>query len=358
MKRVIALVLAIIATFSLCACGGNNKNAKNPTTKETEKGIFHLQAKPTAEEEKALSLYNQIVRAIYKAHDDYMYLVVYDENGNTTEYYDQEALAFCAEQLQQLECVDKWVGTEYCLDGWDSPSINWNRQELLDRFVVVEDVFLRSHYHSVDKLGNENEGFSEYPKYNENGQLISGSLNVIGWNIYKGWDEYIYDENGRIVKANDYDDKGKIISTVISSYDETGRKISDKSVIDFGAIKDCEYLYIYDNNDCLIYVDCVYIGEDYVYRYWDGEYDENGHLIKTTRYYDYGGIIGYEEYTYSNDYKIVNIAKYGGIDDGDKYIITLDELGRFVKEERDYSDGASTVCEYIYGNYYILKSAK
>lgn len=293
---------------------------------------------PTEEEERALLIYNGIVHGLNRYENGRIRVNTYGEDGYINgELRDYDAMKYCYEMLPQLECVDKWIGTEHCLVGWDDPSLNWNRQELMEGISVVKDVLVKQNWIWTDAVGNEEGIQNTYFNYDEEGKLIfnhtdKNYLNfypIFGWSIENELDGhrfvYEYDDNG-IIKSiklveNDYK---TTVFLITPEYDDNGNRISDAVVHKNG--KSWLFLYSYDDGNRLISVDCDK-SEDY-HLTWHYSYDEAGRLIKEEKITPYQ-----TEYVIDYNYDGNSVYGVSSNDDGscrETYKIELDGQGNIL----------------------------
>lgn len=111
MKKLLCMILALVMVMSLCACG--QSSAKEPS-----------------EDEQAMMQNYKDLAAKLK---DYVStdVIAYDSLRG------QEALARIRADLEAMEALDKWYGSEWMPQ--DDDEINWDRQKLLSGFAVVKD---------------------------------------------------------------------------------------------------------------------------------------------------------------------------------------------------------------------------
>ena len=293
---------------------------------------------PTEEEERALYAYSDIVYALSQYDKGRISVMVHDEEGYIKEELkNQDAMKYCYEMLQQLECVDKWIDSPYCQHDWDNPDLNWNRLELLEGISIVEDVMINQNMVWMDAVGNEQGTQNTYFYYDANGRLISNYSDrdyqvyypTFEWSIENTLSGkhfiYEYDENNIIQKinliANNY---GNTQFLVTPQYDSNGNKISDHAVYKDG--QSWTFYYTYDGENRLIRVDCDR-KEDY-HLTWYYSYDESGRVVREQKDTPYQTeyVI---DYTYDNN----SVHGFYTNDNGsytETHEVTLDEQGRII----------------------------
>ena len=184
MKKLIAIVLSFLMALSMAACG-RDANPVEEDPKPQEMVVFQeepksepvqeepIQEEPTEEELDALRQYSLVMEELQEFVDSGEVWVSYEkfgEEGDTDTAIGQKGLDLLYNKLTELEAVDKWVGTQ-----WTQEDINWDRQAVLDSFVVIEDVTLRETKTYVDFIGNETDDvWKNEWDYDTNG-AVSGS---------------------------------------------------------------------------------------------------------------------------------------------------------------------------------------
>lgn len=182
MKKIIAIVLSFLMALSMAACGRDEAPVEAfPISQETQGAPMGAPAKeemeePTEEELEALRQYSLVMEELQDYVDSGDSDVKYEKfgmEGDVAYAMGQKGLDLLYNKLTELEAVDKWVGTQ-----WTQEDINWDRQAVLDSFVVIEDVTLRETKTYVDFIGNETDDI---------------------WKI-----EWNYDTNGAVSGSDDY----------------------------------------------------------------------------------------------------------------------------------------------------------
>lgn len=251
---------------------------------------------------------------------------------------------------------------------------------ILDRFTIVEDVFLKSVYEATDNMGNVNSNNDEEREYNELGQMTisynSTQLSRLYGSSHNAY--YTYDASGR-VSAIDLGYTDRINVRITPVYDENGNKISEHVV---NNNTEFDITYTYDDQNRLIGArrpNISYTDYDKYYYTWTYTYDDAGNLLQevyafmdngTLRNeyinaytYDAAGIptgetetYNFYSYNYSQLYEThTHIADY-----------VCDDQGRVIQKtwtygNTVYTDGreekpskASAVYTYTYGNVYFF----
>ena len=185
MKKIIAIVLSFVMTLSMAACGRDAAPVEEipnameadvfqalPMEKPAEE-VLEASQEPTEEELEALRQYSLVMGELQDYVDGGDCDVSYEKfgmEGDTDYAMGQKGLDLLYNKLTELEAVDKWVGTQ-----WTQEDINWDRQAVLDSFVVIEDVTLRETKTYVDFIGNETDDvWKNEWDYDTNG-AVSGS---------------------------------------------------------------------------------------------------------------------------------------------------------------------------------------
>lgn len=430
MKKLLSLLLALVMIMSLCACTeleadddddreevvqkeDDKKDDKENIGNEDDQDVLQptaptepaAPAEPTAEELEVLSDYRLIVAKLNSYIEDET--ILYDPSDFDLEgdcLHGKEALAALYALLQDMDAVDKWAGTEYAND----ESVNWNRQEVLDSFTILENVKLKYTKTDVDNLGN-NKGTIQLNRwyYYENGQIkqITNEEDTVRIHVGTGHTNYVnyasgereYDAEGRLTKITryngeeiveicrfTYDDQGKLIKQEVQdntsvweindfTYDEAGRLV--RFTMPFGySDQIVEMAYIYNEDGTLAAEQKnTYVTND------------NGEKFIKTRYsmeyeYDAAGKLAagtYKEQTYLETFNLSvgTVATRLWQEKVDRYVYTYDADGRIVTEtgtigglefykEDGTSDGtvpssvATTTYQTVYGDYYIYNPAK
>lgn len=298
MKKLIATTLAIILTFSLCACGQdstpttgenqttiNNGNTENqtPSSESTEP------ATPTSEELAVLKEYETLINELYSV------------KGTHTLFAHSVKVKDCYNKLvaMDLSVIDKWRGTQYA-----SANVEWDYNAILSSFVTLKDVMLGYKETTSDALGN----FSTTEKssnviYDENGLTLYMDIPFLMTDVYaehskqvslsiidgqfsfyeddplcfadnnerfpQGYfPKHYLNEDGKIEKTEwrhlcreGHIHVGQmseeIIYLVTPTYDDEG-KITSATVLSAGSVTPYIITYVYDDNHRLseICVDC------------------------------------------------------------------------------------------------------
>ena len=300
MKKLIAIVLCLAMALSMVACG-RDVNPAEDSPKVKGNGIFQeaFKGEPTEEELEALRQYHYVMEELEDYADGHDVWFTFEEFGmeaDVDHVMGQQALALLYQKLAELETVDKWVGTE-----WAQGDINWDRQAVLDSFVVVEDVALRETKTYLDYIGNEAEDARELEwDYDMNGRVTNSSAygfhsekddfwycdafaevlfsGVVGSNRMP---HYTYDENGVIEKI-EYGYSTEDVDAVKTFTYEDEKIVGEHVIYANGDKIDADYRY--DSQGRLEEV--TYIEGDsefemykWIYRY---AYDSDGKVCQET----------------------------------------------------------------------------
>ncbi len=330
MKKLLAVLLCIVMMLSLVACGGdedrdetpdnvgnnaqigenNNENTEESTEETT------LPAEPTAEDWEAIDQYRLLLKELEGYESNQEIWLDYEDLGIESEktgVKGVEALGICYELISKLDAVDKWVGTDYIDEKYD-------RQSILDRFVVVKDVLLTEKHTHEDHVGNTENGREREWDYNADGTLRSspGSyitrdehpwmsrslLEQIASNptcVSDGRSYYVYDANGRIEKIEyKYGEDSEIND--VSKYTYDGDLITEESILTADGREDT-VSYTYNSNGQLTEMTAIQgnVGwrVKYVYAY---EYNDQGQVAKETV------TIDQEDYYNKNSYEFYGLS--------------------------------------------------
>ena len=258
MKKLIALTLVLVSMLSLAACGGE----ENATVVPVIPGILDnemqatiptdttpvVPAEPSEEEVAALEEYVSIERSLSGGNNPGIH-------AGDVYLTGQEAYAYCYERLCQLSAVDKWADSEY-VSRYDieDGKVNWNREELISNFTLVEDKWLSYSATTTDHMGNVKDMGVQFDgvTYYADGKLatLTGEAGLPGVRYWDNTAPYTagkigyreYDESGKLAKITYYN--GEDVYLVRSfAYDESG-KVTVETAKDNS--NEREYLYTYD----------------------------------------------------------------------------------------------------------------
>jgi len=375
MKKLMVFLLALAMVFLLCACGSNPYAKYEKLFQMLENGNFDgaisvieqmkdnpdagqssgnkPSGTPTDEEMKLIMQYNSICSFLQGGEENMGFGVYVQEADRTV--CGQEALRFCYETLNELEAVDKWIGTVHAYQG------GLSRQELLAGFTMVKDVLLTIESTGKDQMGNTFKNEQGSWDYYENGLIRRREDNHPIRHLYEGgYYEWIYDENGRLLKK-EYRSGDRLDSLMTYFYDAEGKITKEVFKSNSG---ETEYLYTYDEKGQLAKI----AWDDYYIAY---AYDDAGNLIqeKSNR-----GRTESMNYTYDAQGKLVSAAYtsdgYGEWTE-DQYEYTCDEEGRVLTCKITFGETKNDAGEvigkpeavyvihtYVYGNYYFYDFAK
>lgn len=253
---------------------------------------------------------------------------------------------------------------------------------ILDRFTVVEDVFLKSVCETTDNMGNVNSGTDESCEYNELGQMTryNNSTQFSRWYGSSNNAYYSYDESGRVSGINlGYTDT--VYARITPTYDSNGNKISEHVVKN-----DAEFdiIYTYDDQNRLIGArrpNTNYNDPECYYYTWTYTYDNAGNLLQEVYAFMDNGTLRSESinaYTYDaagvriGETDTYNFYSYshGQLYETHTHVAdyVFDNQGRVIQKNWTYgntvyTDGreekpsnASSVYTYTYGNVYFFDS--
>lgn len=309
MKRLLAILLCLVMVLLMAACnqeesqpqdeGGNAPSVETPAPVETAAP----DEEPSDEEREMIYKFRGIVQELdyYTENGHFEKGFVYSCKGHQgcheyslswTTIATQWALSYCYDQLQSMSAVDKWAGSQWAQDR----ELTINRQEILAKFTVLEDKFIRTTYRNLDALGQYTD--DGYPQ----------------GNLYLE-----YDEQGRIIKECSY---------YPSIYQSIAR-YADQS----------DALYTYNPDGTIATID---VGPDVLIPGCDAEarltpvYDANGN-IATMTYLDAQGGEGSSEFTYDEQGRLISvhstIPQYDGRLQEKVWTYTYDASGNLIEEE-------------------------
>ena len=409
MKKVVCGILATIMTLSLCACDGNTKAKKperddeddsryeeeytakpkdfmeenNDFTDETEPFLPTEPEIPSDEDMSVMSQYANLVDEIRR---------------HTCFELDNQQRQDIYEQMQAMDAVDKWYGTEYASleyvreRGYASASYfneetDWNRQYIMRQLYTVEDVYLYTNHTTIDSLGNTST--SRLYNGQENHYYADGTLRHVQsertglglplkdeTNIYcVDVQDIAYDENGNIVKKvsrNDdyvsliqtltYNQDGQLTQLVSKTnmaeqtlnytYDEAGRLCAITWNALYSSAK-YEMLYTYDEEGKLLQeqyskFDGNSVDDRTILHY---QYDEDGKLVSST-YRDQDFIFGdlWGETVHEHQYTLDSRDRVASVTVDTGMYLYYDDNGE-VSRSNELNNNTN-IYEYVYGTYY------
>lgn len=331
MKKLLAMILALVMVLALAACGKDQPNVTDPVSGGNVSNGGTQQDNTPRKDVKVLTSVKQVkgdgtVRANYQyTLTDNRLLTAMDLQEGRAELdltldYDEAAKKVTVTAVnpdpastnaavtiewnevgQIISATETEEGkvwkTEYTyndagdvaskkvyIDGWHSSTVTYT-------------------YHSSGKLMTEcktqGDGTLVYQKssaYDDHGNKLSYTVDHGDGDVRTDRYSYTYDDNGNVTCKQDYDDEGYETSKVEYTYDENGRMASKQTYNDDG-IKSGKYTYTYDSNGNML--------KEQEYNSW-GEpsnsveytYDEDGRLIKQTSLNSDGELDETLTYTY------------------------------------------------------------
>lgn len=367
MKRIaiVFLLVGMIGTM-LTGCGAKEEPRQGKEPNKVGAKVVFEDKEPTEAEYNALHRYAAIIDALthYNPENGDVYIDTMDENNVYVSYSGREAIQFCVEQLNNLSIVDKWIGTEYCVD-FNNNVIHYTRQDLLDGFMTIRDILLEQHSGSTDAVGNTKVDETKYYQYDTNANMIYTDA-FVEFSIIDWCREYVfgatsvqntYDENGVFVKSTGFFNNGDIAYVITPTY-ENGRKIAESSVHWDG--REANFNYYYDNIGRVVSVVAEGSGIHSKKLTFNYTYDDSGNIIRKEL------VDGFDQYlcvdfVYSNDGKtmsatIPNTLLWFGNYAGD-LTATFDDQGRILTWKIGTSNDAINYT-YMYGDYYFFMGLK
>lgn len=336
MKKLFALILCIATLLSMAACGADREDRderddrENPKTTESSKNNDpdNLETEkvsyeePTAEDWEAIDKYRVIMRALKEyTETGYIYIEYADLGINNEEETasGMDALTLCYEQLETLDAVDKWVGSEY-INQEDS------RQNYLNRFTVVEDVLLKRECVTKDHLGNESYFDTKQWQYNPDGTVHrvpfeSGMGSPALW-------------IGRMLTSQIETNPGQVLTYIdpVLVYDENGQVEEIQYKTDEGVIEAARFFTYAENR---------VTGEKILYA--DGREEAVAYS------YDSNGLLAQMVYTTGNPrHRFRSVYSYSYNDQGQMVQETISQEKEDYDNEGTYAPYATTVLEYTY----------
>ena len=404
MKRFFTLLLCMAMLLSMAACGSSTKSSGQSEPIREDDGIPAPMPgqQPGEEEIEQINSYRTAVELLMEYADNIDNLWVsssmfsmqweYPENMNGGA-----ALGVLQNIILNASAVDRWAGTEWAND----THINWNRMEVLDSLVVVDDGLILSESSCyVDHLGNERIGNTFFWSYDESGMISSHQGSYVSrdepW-AYRSLTEriasnpccvtvgtpfYVYDENHRLTKIEYRYSKDDEINAVRNFLYE-GDILVAEQIIDASGEEDSvtynynelgqvsqivalqglttqriryTYSYEYGNQDQVLMEKILIEQEDYAeddFKFYEEittvyTYDQAGRLVSATCT-DKGGY-------YSPDAETQNTWDIA-CDDWDRPVrieITYGEtLNAKTGEVLSKPGDASQIVEFTYGTYVI-----
>lgn len=280
MKKLLAILLCIATLFCFVACSeedddDDRKSSKRPgIEQEKEDDDIVLPApKPAEPTEEDLENLRQYYYLCYQCQD--------------ISNISQEQKENLYRQLVEAASLDYWLSTEYATElfvqEFNDPDLVTDRQTLLNKFVILDNVLL--HYRRAshtDNLGNvnTNDHGDTFWEYDENGNVcrLQNAKYYLGDFCAYAYDNYFtteYDTDGKILNQRYYLIDGTVFVMVIYNYDENDRLISEEHRQNTTS----RFVYYsYDENGRLAQISW----ENLLNYTLDYAYDDQGRLIQET----------------------------------------------------------------------------
>ena len=314
---------------------------------------------------------------------EFMTSTAYAEETESIEKYDGETNTveendiIVGEAARVVPAYD-YLGWKYSWNGYMLPTRGGGLQiGMIDNYLVPTKKKIKriESIYYCDNIRNDID--YSIKEFDANGNMTYSKQHSAEY-------EYVYDDEGNIIKSNtydilndwefigayEYDDFGNVISYTVDSTDgENWLKGTIKYEYDNNnrIIKKNGFDYTYDDNGNVIvygHIDEIYyepmqttynVGTEYTY-----EYDDNGNIIGEKYYYSdtlFPSTSSCYTYQYDNEGRLTQRSSdYGAI-----FTYAYDERGNLSKYEEKYPNG--TVSSYSYENEYdedgdIIKSIK
>lgn len=366
MKKLLAIILTIAMALSAAACaktdgpaqgGGDRPKTENtvPTGEPTEEELEQLQAYADS-----LAILNDWVAG--EIENVYYYDEATGEKRRSDlEFgpdYASAVLEYHYNVIQNCPAVDKWAGTEWTSD----PAVNWDRQEMLDAFTIVEDVALYETVKFLDHLdGVKDEVVANRYYYNELNQLASVKIidTPHAWRGHTPFElvefnpaqpflgnralvaEYNDSDQMTAVRTEDFD--GSVLNKSTATYNEDNTLATLTNVNTKG--ETATATYVYDDQHRIAEIQVAGGDEVKYQQVFTYEYDAKGNLVTGKMVYtsDNGVIVSSdvvtEVYSYSPKGELESCQRTEGsytngtlyYETKDVYTYQCDDQGRPVK---------------------------
>ncbi len=389
MKKLLAVLLVLSVMLSLCACMFDRRDDQYdhiiqmlenedftgaidairqlpgyPTEpivpdSPTEPGDGVSVNEPTEEERDMLEAYASILQNCH--HGDFRFW----EDGSYL--YGSAAMERYYAQLQGMAAIDKW------LENPDDTAVHYyfdsdyfcDRQTLMSRFTVLEDVYLGFVKTYEDNMGNlSGNDYSLALTYDPSGictEEYGESIELIPESLITTWRrQYTYDDAGRLAARTYFMGDNSIQAIITYTYDDQNRIQSAHWKENSG---ESDFAYTYDASGKLTGISGTRDGVVYAfsYRYDDAgrqvyaEYTRNGtkQCSYTYEFDSSGNPVGAVCEVPNSD-----VMRYYGdffhYDIG-THTYTLDDRGRVIRNEiiPDVDYYAKITFDYFYGDYYF-----
>ncbi len=394
MKKLIALVLCLSMGLSLCACfwdkpgkeydhitqmledgdypgaveaikqlPGYPAEAPAPVYTPTEPGVNGSEKEPTAEEHALLEAYASILQDLHNEN------IRYWEDGKYL--YGSAALGKFYAQLQEMAAIDEWLKNP------DDPAVSYyfnsdyfcDRQTLMSRFTIVEDVYLGYIKTYEDNMGNistsDCRGMELYDAAGILVESIVGEYPVLEpEGLLNGWIiSFDRDDAGRILTKTLKSGNGSVLAILTYTYDDLGRIRSAHWKENDG---ENDFDYVYDEAGNLTTVSGTHSDSQHVFTYSYNEagqqtkavYHRNGKLRCTfSLEYDGSGNLVSGLWEAPNPEILTYYGEFFHYFIGE-HSFSVDSAGRVIRQEilprSDYY--VRITYEYIYGDYYTYNA--
>lgn len=381
MKRLFAILLCLLMVLLMAACnqeesqpqdeGGNAPSVEPPAPVETAAP----DEEPSDEERKMIYQCDSIVQALefYTENGYFDKSFVYSCDGHQgchkytflwCQNDHQWVLSYCYDQLQSMSAVDKWAGSQWAQDR----ELTINRQEILAKFTVLEDQFLRTTYRTIDALGQyTDDGYPQcgvYFEYDEQGRIIKecSYYPYVYQSIVRYADQgralYTYNPDGTIATIDvgheviipGYDAEAR----VTPAYDANGN-IATMTYLD-ALGREASVKFAYDQQGRLISVNTsipystAYSDSNQKELAWTYTYDANGNLVNE-EIKENNSTSSYA-YTYDADNRLISVTEQDYLGEYTT-TYTYDDAGRIIACDREQRNNAIEHHDYFYGDFYI-----
>ncbi len=348
MKKWTAIVLALITVLSLfVGC------SKAPATPPINGDLAAPPANNSgmdANEASSLNRYRQILAILdnYAAGKALQYT---DDYGNMATLYDDDGvgayLGLYYDELAGMEAID-YLLEPGVLESMGQEPVSCDRQTLMARFTVIEDVAL---YERREQIEEEIGAiyFNTYIEYNKDGNISFKpiTLRYIDpiLNAYNStYGIYYYDENGTLIRIDDthFDETGKILYIDYKDNRNEDRRWTFTYTTDAdGNITQIEWTNGFDYRRVMT-VNYGNNGKvtsrELCYYYINNEDEWLNQCDRMDYTYDANGVLTQAVYTTQELYDVRDVGNIPVIEKKDTFNYTFDDQNRILTVKVLYGD--------------------